>query len=203
MISAERLLRVVCIAVVALGLSSCALTIAAGTGVTIAVLAYKDKRSAGSMVDDTIIYSKITTTFMQKGFRDIFMKIRVLVIEGRVMLVGALKDERQIKDIVKTVWSVSGVKEVINELITKEVEDPQKRAAELYKFSKIKSILLLSRGISSSNYAADVEGDTAYIIGISENKAELDKVLNAISRVSGITKVVSHVVMKDDYRRSS
>ncbi|WP_322497416.1 BON domain-containing protein [Candidatus Cyrtobacter comes] len=188
--------------IITLAISSCALTIAAGTGVTIAVLAYKDKRSAGSIVDDNIIYSKISALFMQKGFRNIFMKIRVLVVEGRVMLVGALKNEEQIKNVTKTVWSVDGVKEVINELITTDVvENSQKRAAELYKVSKIKSILLLSRGISSSNYAADVEGETAYIIGISENKVELQKVLDAISNISGISKVISHVVMKDDHRR--
>ncbi len=195
-----KLLKILVIFVSITLLPSCIGIIAAGAGATFAVATYSDKRSMGKIVDDKSIYLRISKLFLQSDFKDIFMKIRVNIVEGRVMLTGTLKNEQNVREVIRLVWSVEHVREVINELrVSKNLP---KRGLEMYIVSKINSALLVSKDISSSNYIVDVQDDTAYVIGISENRAELKKALNIISGISGIRRVVSHMIMRDDSRRA-
>ena len=41
-----------------------------------------------------------------------------------------------------------------------------------------------------------------YIIGIAQTTAELDKVIGHARRINNVKKVVSHVMLKDDPRRT-
>ena len=51
--------------------------------------------------------------------------------------------------------------------------------------------------IKSLNYEVSVIDSIAYVIGIAEDQEELELLLNLISTIRGIEKVVSHIITID------
>ena len=86
---------------------------AGATGATVA--AAKD-RSIGEAIDDVKISTKIKADFMKSGFKSLYAKIDVEVIEGRVMYTGTVETEEDIMNALEIAWKQEGVKEVLNEL---------------------------------------------------------------------------------------
>ena len=124
---------------------------------------------------------------------------KIAVMENRVLITG-LVSEQEIKNFInEKVWGYKKVKEVINEIqislkLTKITNDT------IIK-NNVSSKLTFTSNIKSSNYRIFVVNGIVYIIGISENQEELEKVTFAISTVKGVREVVSHIILKDDSRR--
>jgi osmotically-inducible protein OsmY len=70
-----------------------------------------------------LISLKIKKEFVNKGFRKLYAKIHVEVVQGRVLLTGDVENEEHVISAVEISWSVPGVKEVINELKISETSD--------------------------------------------------------------------------------
>lgn len=165
-------------------------TAATGT----AVVASKDQPIAES-VDDAKISASISITFMKNNFKQLYTKIKIEVNAGRVLMTGGVDSNDEILNAVEIVWSVQGVKEVINELTVDKNSD----RFDLVQYTKdsmitsqIKTKVFFDRSIKSVNYTILTINDVVYILGTARSLEELEKVTNTASHVSGVTKVVSH-----------
>lgn len=159
-----------------------------------------EERSAGDVVEDAVIISKIKNEYAKKDLKQFFMKISVDSTEGRVLLTGSVPDHAHMVHAVEVAWGVKGVKEVINELevSNKSFKESMKDGAIM---AHIKARLLMEKDVRSVNYTVDVNKGTAYLIGIARDKTELDKALEVARTTKGVKKVVSHVALKSDPRR--
>lgn len=181
-------------------LSGCFPAVLAG-GV-IAGTSIAEDRSFGDRIDDNIIKIKITDKFGQQNFKEMFARVSVTVHEGRVLLTGTIKNQNLSNECQKIVWSINGVKEVINEL---EISSRTigSVANDTLIANSIRSKILLNKDIKSMNYKIDVNSRIAYIIGIARNSGELEKVVDIARYTKGVSKVVNHAIMFDDNRRNN
>jgi len=160
------------------------------------------EKTVGESISDTTIWTKIRTKLSNRGIDNILMgSINIEVNEGRVLLTGTVPDKNKIITILKVCWSVSGVKEVINELaIAGEKEKPGffKRASDSWITAKIKGKLLGSKKVSSVNYTVETINGIVYLFGTSQSQSELDDAVDLVSSTSGVNKIVSYVRVNKD-----
>ena len=181
-----------------LPLSGCGSLIigAAATGGGAAV----EERSIGNVVDDLTIRAELNQLFFKDNF-DLLQSVSFSVIEGRVLLKGSVKTQEDRIRGLELAWQASGVREVINEIQVTDQGGIVNYARDTWISTQLKAEILFDRDILSINYNVESINGIIYVVGIAQDQAELDKVVNHARRIENVKQVVSHVVMKDDPRR--
>ncbi len=190
----EITVKVFCILFVLSSLTSC--LPAVFTGAAGSAMEFAKDRPASETLTDTRISAGIKAEFIKKDFRDLYTKIKIEVVQGRVLLTGAIDKEEDAVKAVEIAWNQKGVTEVINELQV----DKNSRHFDLLQYtrdtmitSQIKSKIFMNRDIKFVNYTVITINDAVYLFGIARSDEELEKVANIASNVYGVQKVVSHV----------
>lgn len=159
-------------------------------------------RSPGNAVDDTVIHSKILHLYTQNDVNDLLPRVNIEVVEGRVLLTGRVRNPETVVEAVRLAWQVNGVKEVINEVQADDRTSVKDYAKDIWITGRLKSLLLVDKHVQSINYNIETINQTVYLMGIASDQGELSRVTNLASTIKGVRKVVSHVRMKDDPRRT-
>lgn len=184
---------------IAISLSGCFPTIFAGaTGATVA--AAKD-RSIGDAVDDAKISAKIKADFIKEGFRALYTKIDVEVVNGRVMYTGTVDSEEDIMKALEIAWNQEGVKEVLNELQTDKNSgsfNGTQYAKDSLITAQIKAKTMVNRDIKFVNYTIVTSQNIVYIFGIARSTEELETVASIAAQVRGVEKVITHARVLDE-----
>lgn len=176
-------------------LSGCVPAVVGG-GAAVGVAAAKEKGVTGAW-NDTRISSAIKLKLYQKD-PDLHRVVDVNVQNGEVMLTGAVPNEEMHLDAVKIAWDVQGVKRVIDNIGRSEGASIGTYAQDTWITTQLKSTLMFDGDIQSRNYSLKTVSGQVYIMGIAQNQAELDKVVDHARNTSGVSKVVSYVRMKDE-----
>ncbi|HEX6977783.1 MAG TPA: BON domain-containing protein [Alphaproteobacteria bacterium] len=193
-----RLLVSALLLVAVLPLQGCAgAFIGAGavTGVTAA-----QERGVKGAVSDTAIRAEINHYWLQKS-ETLFLNVNLQVHEGRVLLTGAVKDADTRADAVQLAWKARGVREVINEIEVTDEGGFGTYARDTMIVGELRSRLLFAKDIQSINYSIEAVNGVVYLLGVAQDQAELDRVLDIARNINYVRRVVSHVLMKDDPRR--
>lgn len=192
-------LAIIAVLLAGIGLSGCAGVVAGGAAT--AGVAIAQERSVGNAIDDAGIKILINSLMFEKSEK-LFLGVRTRVVEGRVLLTGKVTDPDDRVEATKIAWQSNGVKEVLNEIqITNQsgINDyfKDKRITLELRFK-----MITDRKISDINYTIDTVNGAVFLMGIAQDEAELGRVTHHARNISGVTKVVSHVRLKDDPRRS-
>lgn len=200
----QRVILICSVICISLMLCGCFPTIFSATGAG-AIASAKD-RTFGETVDDVTISTKIKKDFAVSGFKDLYTKIDLQVVQGRVLLVGTVSSEENVLKAVEISWAVNGVKEVVNELKVDGESDkfnPAQYAKDSWITSRVKTELFFNRDIKCVNYTVFTHKSVVYLFGIARSEDELQNVAGIASRVAGVEKVVSHVHLREDYTKNS
>lgn len=181
-------------------LTGCIPAIFAGAGTAGVVTA--QERSAGNAVDDTGIRLTINHEFIQKDINDIFRNVTIKVTEGRVLLTGDVDKPESKIEATQLAWKAKGVKEVINEIQVNDQTGVIDYAKDSWIANQVRTKLLIEKNLRSINYNVEVVNGVVYLMGIAQDQAELDKAAYLASTTPRVTQVISHVVLKDDQRRT-
>ena len=158
------------------------------------------ERTAEQAAKDILIKTRLEESFFSTKYDEIFSKIKIIVFEGKVLLVGTVKnsDARETAD--SLARKINNVKEVANYIVVGKanVIDYLKDARISLEF---KAKLLTDKDISEVNYSSTTENRVLYIIGVSQNENELKKVLNHASNVAGVKKIINLVIDKNSPER--
>ena len=132
----------------------------------------------------------------------LFSKIKVIVFEGKVLLVGTVMNDSSKSAAATIVKTINGVKEIADYVIVgkESVIDYLKDTRITLEF---KAKLLTDKDISEVNYLSTTENRALYIIGVSQNKEELEKVLFHAGNVPGVKKIINLVIDKKSPSRKS
>lgn len=175
-----------------------------GSSVVVGNAAVKEKAIKES-VSDSYISFILDAHLLEYGIKSPNNYVDALVDEGRVLLVGVVSDVNKWNDAQTLAKNIKGVKEVINEIEIleqnfgfKSVSDNTYDAALT---TEIKTRLLFSYDISSSNYSIITVNSIVYLIGIAKDREEMESVAILASRVKGVKKVINHVILRSDARR--
>lgn len=174
--------------------------LAIATGVE-AAKTIAQERSVGDRIDDNGIALRINDAFIQKDVDNLFAEISTTIFEGRVMLTGSVASEEYKGKAEELVWPIPGVVEVINELQVAE-NSIADYGTDVYLANAVRSKLLLTKRIRSSNFATSSVNSVVYIMGVAQDQEERGNVIEVARRVNGVGKVVSHIILVNDERRA-
>ncbi|MEC8100257.1 MAG: BON domain-containing protein [Pseudomonadota bacterium] len=158
------------------------------------------ERSTEQAAKDILIKTKIEEAFFSENYDEIFSKIKVIVFEAKVLLVGTVKTEEAKQKANSIAYKVSDKKEIANYIVI-----GKESLIDYLKDTRIniefKAKLLTDKEVSEVNYYSTTENRVLYIIGVSQNKKELDKVLYHASNIAGLKKIVNLVIDKNSPER--
>ncbi len=124
----------------------------------------------------------------------LFDAVMLQVHEGRVLLSGEVPTPEARLEAVKIAWQPDGVAEVINELTV--IAPSRNGWRDFWIAQKIDGKLLLDRKIRSINYSVEVVDGVVYLIGIAQDEAELQRVIDHCRDVAYVRRIVSYVRIK-------
>lgn len=194
----KQYIKIVTILFASTMLSGCLETMFVGTAGTVMELA-KD-RPAADAVTDVRISTAIKAEFVKRNFRELYTKIKIEVVQGRVLMTGMIDNDQDAITAVQIAWNQKGVNEVINELRV----DKNSSKFNLVQYtrdtmitSQIKSKTFMNREVKFVNYTVVTLNDVVYLFGIARSEVELEQVASIASNVHGVKKVVSHVKFQE------
>jgi len=196
-----RLSRLALPALILIGgaaLSGCVAT-AVGAGATVGDTALQDRGVKGAATD-TAIRAEINHYWLDKDHK-MWMGLKLQIYEGRVLVSGAVPNADMRADAVQLAWKAKGVKEVIDEVVVTDQGGIVDYGRDVAIGTELDAKLLFAKGVQSVNYSSEVVNGVVYLLGVAQNQAELDKVLDIARNIANVKKVVSHVIMKDDPKR--
>lgn len=165
-----------------------------GAGATAGTAAMEERGISGA-ADDTALRLRINALLSGKDER-LWRKVGMQVYMGRVLLTGTVETEAMRAEAVRLAWSAEGVKEVINELQLAESGGAGGFARDTWISTQLKSALLFDKQVASINYSIETVRGTVYLIGLAQDRAELDRVMNHARGLSYVKKVVNYVQIK-------
>ncbi|MBI5163920.1 MAG: BON domain-containing protein [Magnetospirillum sp.] len=179
-------------------LSGC-VGLAVGAGATAGVAASEERGLEGAL-DDAKIRAEINHLWIQQDI-EMYRQVTLTINEGRVMLTGTVPRPEARVDAVRLAWQASGVKEVINEIDVASGGGPIAYVTDSVIANKVRLRLLEDKLIKNINYTVEVNEGVVYLMGIAQNEAELERVIDHARAVSGVRRVVNHVRLRTDSRR--
>lgn len=159
----------------------------AATGVTIV-----QERSVGAALDDTTIRLNIEALLLKEE-EPMAGKVGVEVLEGRVLLTGAVHSPDDRIRATSVAWRSPGVKEVINEIQVTDKSGLGNLAKDSWITTKLRTRILADTSIMDINYSIETVNGVIYLLGIAKTQEELNRVTNYARNISGVERVVSYV----------
>jgi osmotically-inducible protein OsmY len=175
-------------------LNSCAPVVVAGAGGAVGATVTQD-RTVKEISDDLATKSHIKYELSKNK---LFSSIGVKVSEGRVLLTGKVPTYLDKLEAAKITWLQPGVKEVNNEIkvTSKDTKTVGKVASDSWITTELKSKLLVTKNVRSANYGFETIDGVVYILGIAQNKQELNEVIRIAKQIKGVEDVVSYARIK-------
>lgn len=168
---------------------------AATTGVAVA-----QERTVGDAVDDAGIRFRIKDKLLDES-GELFRDVAVESVEGRILLTGVVGTPENRLEVARIAWQANGVKEVFNELQVTDRGGVSDYLTDARIATQLRFKLMRDGDISSINYTIEAINKIVYLIGIAQTQQELERVAGHARTISGVSQVVSYVILKDDDRR--
>ena len=128
-------------------------------------------------------------------------KVDVSVHEGRVLLAGVVEKPEMRVTAVQLAWQEAGVTEVIDEIKVAQPEDLGEYVNDVWLAQELRNTLLIDRKVRSINYSVDCVAGTIYLMGVAQDQAELQRVIDHARDIPYVRGVISFVRLKNDPAR--
>lgn len=122
-----------------------------------------------------------------------FSKLSLTVEQGRALVTGVVQNPDHRVEAVRLAWQPEGVVQVINEVRVAESEGFSGFARDNLITANLRSNLIFDKDVQSINYSIEVVQGTVYLMGIAQDRAELNKVIAHARDTSYVRQVVSYV----------
>ncbi len=167
---------------------------AVGAGASAGVAAYQE-RGLTAAVKDLKITAQIIDAMYRKN-NTLNLIIGVEAYEGRVLLTGTVKDPKDRADAVRLAWTVAGVRDVLNEIQVNPDSGVVDLAKDTWITAQLQYTLTFDKEVLAINYVVETVNGVVYLIGIAQDRRELDRVKAHAANISYVRRVVSHVRIK-------
>ena len=165
-------------------------------GATSSGMIIVQERSPKQAAIDILIKAKIEEAMFSNNYDKLFSKVRVIVYEGRVLLVGTVVEENMKETANKISWNTKDVKEVAN-YITIGENDLIDYVKDTRISLELRAKMLTDKEVSEVNFSVTTENRILYLVGIAKDDKELNKVIEHASNIAGVKKIVNLIKLKD------
>ena len=154
------------------------------------------ERSAKQAAIDLLAKTQIEEAMFSTSYDKLFSKIRVIVYEGKALLVGTVEKIDNKENAENIAWKTKNIKEVAN-----YIQIGKTNLVDYIKDTRIslefKAKLLTDKDISEVNFISTTENRVLYVIGIATSEVE-EKVINHASEVAGVKKIINLIKIKEN-----
>lgn len=191
-------IKYILVIIAMLTLTSCAQVVVGGATSTGLVLV--QERSAKQAALDIVIKTQIEESMFSNSYDKLFSKVRVIVYEGKVLLVGTVESIDTSTKAEEISWKTKNVKEVANYIFIgkNDLVDYVKDTRISLEF---RTKLLTDQEVSEVNFSSTTENRVLYIVGIAQDEREMIKILDHASNIAGVKKIVNLIIKKNDPKR--
>ena len=166
-----------------------------GTGVSIAT----DPRTIGTQIDDNIMQKNLSARLINRNAKYLLI-VKPKVIDGRIFITGKVETVEEKLNITKLAWEVKGARSVKNDLKIREKFDIQQFAKDILITSQLRTAMIASKTIKSTNYNIDTHKKKIYVYGIAETEEERAEVINEAKQILDVEDVISSILLVEDLR---
>jgi osmotically-inducible protein OsmY len=178
-----------------LGLNGCdPVSLAVSAGASTGSAAHQERGLKG-LARDTAIEVKIFKQWIDTD-KSMATRMSIEVYESRVLLTGITKTEEERAVAVGLAWKTNGVEDVMNEIVVGEAPSFIEIARNTAITAELKSRITFNAEILAVNYAIETIRGTVFLLGIAQDEAELNRVIDLANNISYVKRVVSHVRIK-------
>ena len=160
-----------------------------------AAIGASQERGLEQAVDDNQIAFEINRKLIAENSA-LYGGVATQVRKGRVLLTGSVPKAEDRITVTRIVWTIGGVKEVINELRVGERGGFSQSLNDTTITTRLRTRITADSNVSSLNYSIETVNGTIYLMGTARDQAELDRVIAHARDVSGVRNVVSYVEVK-------
>ena len=166
-----------------------------GTGVSIAF----DPRSVGTQIDDSIMEKNLTARIVLQDKKYV-ISVKSKVLDGRIFLTGKVENPEEKLRLTKLAWETTGVRSVRNDIKIKEEFNFKQSAKDILITSQLRTALIISKKIKSSNYQIDTYKKKIFIYGIAITSDEKDEVIREALEILDVEDVIASILLVDNLR---
>lgn len=193
----SQALSLCAVAVLALSIQGCtAVGVAAGAGATAGVAAAKEG-GIRNTARDQAIRLEISDLWFKKDLK-MFSKLNLTVQDGHVLITGIVDNPDMRVEAVRLAWQADGVSRVINEIQIKEERSWATFARDNWITTQLRGKITFDKNIQSINYSIDTVEGVVYLMGVGQDQAEIDRVIDHARNIAYVTQVVSYVRVRGD-----
>ena len=191
-------MRLFLLLLIILSLKSCAAPVIGGVG-AIALSSSAQEKGLGTSINDKVIYVRLRNA-IHNWNPSVSQKVSISVDNGSILVTGQLENINTKIDLTKTIWDVSGVKEVNNQVQISKISNLKNIAKDLASLGEIRAKLMASKELNSLNFSVDVVNNIAYISGVASNDEEIAIVTQIAQEARFIIEVQNFVKVNKDKR---
>ena len=166
-----------------------------GTGVSIATA----PRTIGTQIDDNIMQKNLSAKIINMNAKYL-LAVKPKVIDGRIFITGKVQTTEEKLKITKLAWEIKGTRSVKNDIKIKEKFNFQQYTKDLLITSQLRTAMIASKQIKSSNYNIDTHKKKIYIYGIAQSEVERAEVINEAKQILDVEDVISSILLVEDLR---
>tara|TARA_Y100001936_G_scaffold201071_1_gene203165 strand:- start:266 stop:865 length:600 start_codon:yes stop_codon:yes gene_type:complete len=171
-------------------------------GVASVGLATVQERSVKDAAIDLKLELQLQEALFRSNTEKLFVNVDIQIIEQRVLLVGNVSSQELRDQAARIAWEISPkIKDVLNEITIGKKASLVSEAKDARISLSLSGLLIGDTEVSDINFSHSVSKQVIYLIGIAANDKELNKVIHHARTVKGVTKVISHIMLKNDKRR--
>lgn len=167
--------------------------VAAGAGAAVGIAAVREGGIKGA-VNDAAIVASINDLWFRYDV-ETFSKLSLTVEQGRVLITGVVQDPEDRVEAVRLAWQPEGVNQVINEIRIADGEGIPGYVRDTWITTQLRAHLTLDRDVQSLNYSIDTVQGIVYLMGVAQNQAELNRVIETARTIGHVKQVISYVKM--------
>jgi hypothetical protein len=138
---------------------------------------------------DTVIYTNVVQ-ILQNIRRDLPAEARLIVLHGRVLLVGYVANSQEHIDVINAVWQIQGVQEVIDHL--EHVPDNEKIGFDLkntFIKTQLDTMFLTNSAVHYGNFQYVIFKKNLYVLACTNSEKEKNAFYDIVKKTPTIQKV--------------
>lgn len=148
-------------------------------------------------VDDNITWIGINQRMLERDQR-LFEKVSLQVHEGRVLLTGFVQKPEDRVEATAIAWQSSGVREVMNEIKIGRGLDAGDYSEDAWLIARLRVKLMADAQVRANNFSIDCIRSTIYLMGVAQDAAERQRVIDHARDIAYVRAVVSRVRLVGD-----
>lgn len=122
-----------------------------------------------------------------------YLNINILVFKDRILLTGYVNNAKYKKIALNRISAIDKDHEILDEII---VLNSDKKISGFNDYMILKRVNIRLKKIENfnpNNFRYDVVNSVVFIMGDADNKAQMDKITDTISRTLGVKKVINYI----------